>query len=57
MKAGFTLIFLFISTFSFLARSQKYNLIWSDDFQYTGKPDPKKWNYETGFIRNLEQQI
>ncbi|PTX42885.1 glycosyl hydrolase family 16 [Christiangramia gaetbulicola] len=57
MKAIFILIPLFISTFSFQARSQNYKLIWSDDFQYSGKPDPEKWNYETGFIRNLEEQI
>ncbi|MEO9021876.1 MAG: family 16 glycosylhydrolase [Ginsengibacter sp.] len=23
-------------------------LVWSDEFNYTGLPDPSKWNYETG---------
>jgi len=37
--------------------SQNYTLIWNEEFNYSGKPDPEKWNYETGFIRNLEEQI
>ncbi|WP_242670077.1 glycoside hydrolase family 16 protein [Gramella sp. KN1008] len=37
--------------------SQSYKLVWADNFEYNGKPDPEKWNYETGFIRNLEEQI
>lgn len=24
------------------------NLVWSDEFNYTGLPDPEKWNMETG---------
>lgn len=38
-------------------RSQGYKLVWADNFDFQGKPDPEKWNYETGFIRNLEEQI
>ena len=37
--------------------SQNYQLVWSDEFNTPGKPDPEKWSYETGFIRNLEEQI
>ncbi len=33
-----------------------YQLVWSDTFDYNGRPDPEKWNFETGFIRNLEKQ-
>lgn len=33
-----------------------YRLIWSDEFNDFGKPDPEKWGYEHGFIRNLEKQ-
>ena len=25
-----------------------YTLIWTDEFNYTGSPDPAKWNYEVG---------
>ena len=31
-------------------------LVWSDEFNYSGKPDPQKWNYEIGYIRNDEKQ-
>ncbi len=33
-----------------------YELVWADEFEYTGKPDPLKWGYELGFIRNNEKQ-
>ncbi len=26
----------------------KYHLVWADEFNYSGKPDPSKWNYDTG---------
>lgn len=31
-------------------------LVWSDEFDRDGKPDPAKWTYETGFVRNEELQ-
>jgi len=31
-------------------------LLWSDEFDRDGLPDPAKWSYEVGFIRNKEQQ-
>ncbi len=33
-----------------------YNLVWSDEFNYKGKPDPAKWKYDYGFIANQEKQ-
>lgn len=33
-----------------------YKLVWSDEFDYTGKPDSGKWAYEYGLIRNNESQ-
>ena len=33
-----------------------YKLMWSDEFNYTGLPDPKKWGYEEGWVRNHELQ-
>lgn len=36
--------------------AQNYELFWQDEFNYKGKPDPEKWNFEKGFIRNLEKQ-
>ncbi|MDD2284701.1 MAG: family 16 glycosylhydrolase [Paludibacter sp.] len=31
-------------------------LVWSDEFNVDGKPDPKNWKYEKGFVRNEELQ-
>ncbi|BDU25811.1 Ig-like domain-containing protein [Flavobacterium sp. GSB-24] len=43
--------------FNFTARSQNYQLVWSDDFNGTGAPDSNKWGYELGGnIRNSELQ-
>jgi len=33
-----------------------YKLVWSDEFNYKGKPDPTKWNFAHGFIANRENQ-
>ena len=37
-------------------RAEEWKLVWSDEFDKPGPPDPAKWEYETGFIRNNEQQ-
>ena len=34
----------------------KWKLVWSDEFNYTGHPDPEKWGYEQGYIRHNELQ-
>lgn len=34
----------------------RYRLVWSDEFSADGRPDPAKWNFETGFVRNSEAQ-
>ncbi|WP_259016359.1 glycoside hydrolase family 16 protein [Emticicia fluvialis] len=31
-------------------------LIWHDEFNSNGKPDPNYWQYEKGFVRNQETQ-
>lgn len=31
-------------------------LVWSDEFNITGKPDTTSWRYERGFVRNQEAQ-
>ncbi|WP_088324369.1 family 16 glycosylhydrolase [Polaribacter tangerinus] len=33
-----------------------YELVWSDEFNYSGKPDDTKWSPEYGFIANKEEQ-
>ncbi len=34
-----------------------YSLVWNDEFNRDGLPDPAKWNYEMGFVRNQEPQL
>ena len=33
-----------------------YRLVWSDEFDKEGPPDPASWNFEHGFRRNREAQ-
>jgi len=33
-----------------------YELVWNEEFDRDGAPDPKKWTYEQGFVRNRELQ-
>src|SRR5437762_1699506 len=33
-----------------------WKLVWSDEFDRDGPPDPKNWNFESGFVRNEEYQ-
>ena len=33
-----------------------WKLVWSDEFDKPGQPDPSKWSYESGFVRNGELQ-
>lgn len=33
-----------------------YKLVWNDEFDKDGDPDPTKWIFETGFVRNKELQ-
>lgn len=39
-----------------LTELENYTLIWSDEFDKDGPPDPTKWRYEKGFVRNREHQ-
>lgn len=38
------------------AATKDWTLIWSDEFNQDGRPDPTKWDYEHGFVRNKELQ-
>jgi beta-glucanase (GH16 family) len=31
-------------------------LVWADEFNYSGVPDNRKWNYDSGYLRNNEMQ-
>src|SRR3954471_10336999 len=36
--------------------SSNYQLVWSDEFNTNGAPNPANWTYEKGFVRNNEDQ-
>ncbi len=38
------------------AGSADWDLVWSDEFQAPGAPDPSRWGYEEGLVRNKELQ-
>ena len=35
----------------------EWKLVWSDEFNQAGAPDPSRWNFEYGFVRNRERQF
>jgi beta-glucanase (GH16 family) len=39
-----------------LAVEPGYELVWSDEFDVEGPPDPASWSFESGFVRNEEDQ-
>ena len=41
-------LFILIIFLPKLAMSQKYQMVWSDEFDYTGLPDAEKWDYDIG---------
>jgi beta-glucanase (GH16 family) len=50
--------FLFLSGFMLtsFAQQKDWKLVWSDEFDQTGLPDPDKWAYDVGYIANREKQ-
>lgn len=62
---SFLLIFFYISAqtidpympdFSAPPTIAGMQLIWNDEFNTEGKPNPQNWKYENGFVRNEELQ-
>jgi beta-glucanase (GH16 family) len=56
-----TLLILALATLQAVSCSaqepaRKLKLIWAEEFNYSGLPDPKICGYEVGFIRNQEAQ-
>lgn len=47
---------IFLAMLTACSERQDWELTWSDEFNYTGKPDEASWGYETGYIRNRELQ-
>ena len=36
--------------------ADEYKLVWADEFDVDGPPNPKNWTFEEGFVRNNEDQ-
>lgn len=36
--------------------ADSWKLVWADEFNTPGKPDPANWSFEKGFVRNEEHQ-
>jgi len=49
-------LFTFIVLSFVQCKAQNDNILWSDEFNYSGLPDNTKWGNEVGFIRNNELQ-
>jgi len=49
--------FILALTLALSSQAEDWKLVWSDEFDKAGLPDPAKWNFETGFLRNNEQQF
>jgi beta-glucanase (GH16 family) len=45
-----------VGLFTLTGQSAEWKLVWADEFDRDGLPDPAKWSYEEGFIRNRELQ-
>ncbi|HZW34082.1 MAG TPA: glycoside hydrolase family 16 protein [Isosphaeraceae bacterium] len=48
---------LLCSTMATVAHAADWKLVWSDEFDGRGLPDPARWTYETGYVRNHERQF
>lgn len=60
-KNTFIILFFFIVAFSYSVYAQKgespkRELVWAEEFDYTGQPNPEIWTPEVGRIRNHEAQ-
>ena len=54
MKRGWIGLLLLLATLQLAA--QEWKLVWSDEFNGSGRPDEATWSYEEGFVRNHEAQ-
>lgn len=49
---------MLLATMLAMATVQRsWKLVWRDEFNRPGQPDPTKWGYEKGFVRNNETQF
>ncbi len=56
MNRKYSLVIVLLFLISMTANAQNWQMIWSEEFDYTGLPDSNKWTNEVGLIRNNELQ-
>ncbi len=57
MRKLFFLLLLSGTVLNTMAQdTTNYTLVWSDEFEKDGPPDPANWGYEYGLVRNEEAQ-
>lgn len=54
--AGLLLLVLFGESLAMSKAEESWELVWEEEFEYTGLPDSTRWVYETGWLRNQEEQ-
>lgn len=52
----FILLLLAMALFQGCTEKGNWDLVWSEEFEYSGSPNAENWGYETGHIRNNELQ-
>ena len=52
----FSILFLFILIIQSCSEKAEWELVWADEFDYSGSPATESWDYEIGHIRNHELQ-
>ena len=57
MYTGNMICTALLSVLLIQASKPGWTLVWNDEFDRPGLPDPKKWGYEVGLIRNKELQF
>ncbi|MCW5554944.1 MAG: glycoside hydrolase family 16 protein [Verrucomicrobiae bacterium] len=45
-----------VAGFALTGWGSEWKLVWADEFDKDGLPDPARWTYEEGFVRNRELQ-
>lgn len=50
------IVFLTLMPILPICAQDSWQLVWSDEFNGEGRPDESAWNFETGFVRNHEDQ-
>ena len=51
-----TAVYLLVLWASPVFAAEPWKLVWSDEFNTDGPPNPANWNFERGFVRNQELQ-